>query len=142
MPYGWKAMSLVTRRVPGLLLAPSALAALALSRVPGVRRPVVSLALGQVSAAEAILDAELEDWRTYEISWGIEQVAFRVDGRDVFQADLAPNGPLGFVTWIDNQYAIVSPQEGIRFGVEELRANQRLELTDLSVSNSESITQA
>jgi hypothetical protein len=27
-----------------------------------------------------------------------------------------PPGPLGFVAWIDNQYAIATPQGSLRFG--------------------------
>lgn len=134
--HGWKAMSLTTPAVPPLLLAPAALAGLALSRIPVVRKPVMRFALGRVRCDETVLDAGLDNWATYEILWREKQVEFRVDDELVLTGDHPPQGPLGFVAWIDNQYALASPDAGLRFGVIQPESEQKLEIEDLTVTRS------
>jgi hypothetical protein len=46
-----------------------------------------------------------------------------------------PRGPLGFVTWVDNQYAIATPQGKYGFGVIETREPQWMELQGLAISS-------
>ncbi|HEV2238013.1 MAG TPA: hypothetical protein VGR57_15235, partial [Ktedonobacterales bacterium] len=41
---------------------------------------------------------------------------FAVAGREVLVAPHPPAGPLGFVAWVDNQYAIATPDGTLRFG--------------------------
>lgn len=129
-------MSLTTPAVPPLLLAPAALAGLALSRIPIVRRPVMRFALGRVRCDETLLDARLANWATYEILWREKQVEFWVDEELVLAGDHPPRGPLGFVAWIDNQYALATPETGLRFGVIQPQSEQRLEIQDLIVTPS------
>jgi hypothetical protein len=38
------------------------------------------------------------------------------------------------VTWIDNQYAVASPEKGFRFGVIPTSREQWLEISDLEIS--------
>ena len=48
---------------------------------------------------------------------------------------MAPNpppGPLGFVAWIDNQYAVATPRGELRFGALTC-GPQWLELASLSI---------
>jgi hypothetical protein len=56
------------------------------------------------------------DWHDYLVEWRQGQVCFLVDGVLVLQVSNPPPGPLGFVAWIDNQYAIATPQGSLRFG--------------------------
>jgi hypothetical protein len=61
-------------------------------------------------------DLDPTEWHAYEIEWHGEQVTFRVDGLKILKTNIAPRSPLGFVAWIDNQYAKWSPDGRIGFG--------------------------
>jgi hypothetical protein len=86
-----------------------------------------------VSSAEQILDLNLTQWHQYELIWRKQDVRFKINGQEVFSSMISPRGPLGFVAWIDNQYAIVSPTEGIRFGNIPTQEDQWLQLSDVQI---------
>jgi hypothetical protein len=132
--WGWKAATLNTGRLPGLLVAPAALAAIALTRLPGLGRPVMGLARRFVKAREALLDdVALDTWHTYELAWKKDEAVFRVDGRERLRSPAPPGGPMGFVTWIDNQYAIASLDGRFGFGTTPVAEAQWLELEALEL---------
>lgn len=130
---GWKASSLRTPRLPSWLLALPALAAFALSYLPGLRRPVVKSAKAFVAASEAGLSVPLNEWHQYQLEWTEQVARFWVDSELVLLADRPARGPLGFVAWIDNQFAQVSSQHGIRFGVLPTGRSQTLEIRQLTI---------
>jgi hypothetical protein len=132
---GWRASSLRSRAVPGWLLAAPALAAFVLSYLPGIRRPVMRSALRQVRAAEHLLALDLDSWHRYRLLWQGAQATFFVDDEPVLMAERPSPGPLGFVAWIDNQYAVATPEDGFRFGVLTTEAEQRLELDGLTIKS-------
>lgn len=136
--HGWKAASLRTPAIPTLLLTPPALVAVALAQIPMLRRPVMKTALGIVQASEVILDFPVQEWHTYQIAWEVGRARFLVDGVLMLEAAKPPTGPLGFVAWIDNQYAIASPRGGFRFGVLPTTEEQWLEIEALSIEASPS----
>jgi len=43
------------------------------------------------------------------------EAAFWVDDQLVLRAQHPPTRPLGFVAWLDNQYAIATPRGELRF---------------------------
>jgi hypothetical protein len=129
--HGWKVSSIDTPAIPSLLLAPIAAGAIALTKVPCLRRWVMRVALQTINAAERLLDPSLQEWHLYSITWMSEGVTFEVDGEMVLTSSTLPSGPLGFVAWIDNQYAVASPDGGFRFGILPTEEEQWLELTDL-----------
>jgi hypothetical protein len=130
--HGWKAATLTTGRWPNLLLAPGALAAVLLTRIPGLGRPVMNLARRFVRAHEAPLaDVSLTEWHDYEIDWRENEARFRVDGQQRLSAPAPSKGPLGFVMWIDNQFAIASADGHFGFGVQPVAEPQWLEVAGL-----------
>lgn len=132
--WGWKAATLNAGDLPTLLLAPAALAAIALTRIPGVGRPVMNVARRVVHAHETLLsEVALTDWHSYELDWQTGLVVFRVDGVECLRSPTPPRGPLGFVTWIDNQYAVASREGKFGFGVCSTDEEQWLELEELTV---------
>jgi hypothetical protein len=129
---GWKAATLNTGRLPGLVLAPAALAAVALTRVPGLGRPVMAAARRSIQAHEALLDdVDLTAWHDYAVDWQPGLAVFSVDGVERLRAPHPPRGPLGFVLWIDNQYAIASREGRFGFGLCDVKEEQWLEVEDL-----------
>jgi hypothetical protein len=131
---GWRAMSIDTPHVHPLWLTPAALAVAALAQIPFVRRPVMRAALRQVSAAEAVLTSAADEHHEYELIWERSAATFRVDGQVVLRAEAPPRGPLGFVAWTDNQYAIATPERGLRFGTLTTGAEQSLDLRLASIA--------
>lgn len=133
---GWKAATLNAGRYPALLIAPAALAAIALTRVPGLGRPVMAAARRFAQAHEAMLDdIALTDWHTYELEWTQASARFWVDGVERLRSPAPPRGPLGFVLWIDNQYAIASRDGQFGFGLCEVKEEQWLDVADLRVGS-------
>jgi hypothetical protein len=130
---GWKAVSLRTPSVPSLILAPAAVGVWLHSRLPGVRQPIVRAMRRGVKASEAVLAAPLTEWHTYGIEWHPCEASFAVDNELLLTAPAPPPGPLGFIAWIDNQYAVVSPAGGLRFGLIPTSETQWLEIADLSL---------
>jgi hypothetical protein len=133
-PNGWKASCLDSPSVPALLLAPVAAAGLAAAQIPFLRRTVLKRALGGLRGSEVPIAASLADWHEYEILWRGGRALFKIDGEVVLEAAAPLTGPLGFVAWIDNQYAVASPEKGFHFGVLATSREQGLELSELSVA--------
>jgi hypothetical protein len=131
---GWRAMAIDTPQIHPLLLTPAALLAAALAQVPLVRHPVMRIALSQVTASERQLPAPDSQLHEYGLVWETEAATFLVDGDVVLHAPRPPRGPLGFIAWIDNQYAVATPQHGLRFGTLATDATQSLCLEHASIS--------
>jgi hypothetical protein len=133
--HGWKAATLNMGRWPGLLIAPAALAAIGLTKIPGLGRPILDLARRFTRAHEAPLpDVALTDWHAYALDWGRDTAVFSVDGVERLRAPTPPRGPLGLVIWIDNQYAVASLEGRFGFGVLPVPEAQWLELAELRVT--------
>jgi hypothetical protein len=134
--HGWKAATLNAGRYPGLLLAPAALAAIALTRLPGLGAPIMSAARRAVQASEASLaDVALDEWHTYDIDWREGLALFRVDGQERLASRVPPAGPLGFVLWMDNQYALASRAGKFGFGLCAVTDEQWLEVEALQITS-------
>jgi hypothetical protein len=136
---GWKAATLHAGRYPTLFIAPAAAVAIALTFVPGLGVPIMSAARRYVQAHEALLDdVALTDWHTYSIDWLAHEAIFRVDDVERLRSPAPPHGPLGFVLWIDNQYAIASRAGQFGFGLCEVKEAQWLEVGDLHLHHESS----
>lgn len=131
--WGWKAQCLRGPIVSPVLLAGPAFVAVLLSRIRALRRLVMSSAFRRVTYHEALLDTDVGQWHDYEISWDHQRAHFRVDDAVVLEVPSVPRGPLGFVTWIDNQYAIASVEGGLHFGVIPTLEPQVLEVESIDL---------
>jgi hypothetical protein len=72
----------------------------------------------------------MTDWHRYELCWQATGSTFLVDGQTVFRTPHAPRGPLGFVTWLDNQYMVVGINGRLRWGTIATTETQWLELAE------------
>ncbi len=114
--WGWKAQVVHSLRLDALVaVAPLALSA-AWARLTGESRPAQRWLQRLSGASEALLSAPMQEWHTYVIEWLPEAATFWVDDQLVLRATQPPPGPLGFVAWLDNQYAIATPRGTLRFG--------------------------
>lgn len=130
--WGWKAQVIHAHRAEALLLGVPALASVVRARLTGDDTAAARWVQRVAGAREALLDGDLREWHEYALEWHRDVARFRVDGEDVLVVADPPSGPLGFVAWIDNQYAIVTPRGALRFGVVGGQA-EWLELASLRI---------
>jgi hypothetical protein len=129
---GWKGATLNSGQVSPLALSLGNL----LLRVPGLERLLVRAAQGMVRACERLLDdVDITQWHEYELEWQEERAIFRVDGGEVLSAPDPPTMPLGFVAWMDNQWAIMRPDGEIAFGLVDVPQRQWLELAHVRIES-------
>ena len=131
---GWKAVSLRTPNLHPIILGPLAGIAIATSNLPILGKFVHQLITSKAQSSEFVLSHTLNEWHTYAIDWSTKRALFSVDDMLVLQADRPPAGPLGFVTWIDNQYAVFSSSRGLRFGTVPTSSKQRLEVRNININ--------
>ncbi|MBN2304540.1 MAG: hypothetical protein JXQ72_08695 [Anaerolineae bacterium] len=131
--WGWKAATLDATRWPFLLLAPFALPGFLLMRIPALYRRLWPVGQWAVGASEALLPVDVATPHTYELEWRLASVCFSVDGSTAHTAPVAPRGPLGFIAWVDNQYAVVTPQGRFKFGLVANPESQWLALDRVEI---------
>jgi len=114
--WGWKAQ-VVHSMHPGALVATIPLAAtIAYGLLTGKTRPAARWMQTVSGGSEALLPVEMTEWHTYTLEWQRRGASFWVDDRLVLHSPQSPTRPLGFVAWLDNQYAIATPRGVLRFG--------------------------
>lgn len=131
---GWKAATLNAARWSFLALLPAAPLGVLLMRVPALYRRLWPIGQRAIGASERLLDVGLLNTaRTYTLDWRADGITFGVDGEVVHQAPMGPGGPLGFIAWIDNQYAVVTPQGRFGGGVSPVQREQTLVIESVQV---------
>lgn len=78
---------------------------------------------------------DVDAWQTYEMMWKKNQVVFRINQEVVMETELSPDGPLGLVIWIDNQYFKFTPVGELGFGFLGVPTKQWLDIRALSVTS-------
>ncbi len=132
--WGWKAAALDATRLMALLMAPLAPIGFLLMRIPSLYRRLWPFGQRAIGASERLLPVDLDKMHTYELEWLRDTVRFQVDGELVHQTPSAPRGPLGFIAWMDNQYAVVTPQGNFRFGLVAIEHQQWLALDHIEIT--------
>ena len=114
--WGWKAQ-VVHSMHPDALAAsvPMGLTA-TWARLTGQTQMAAQWLQKLTGTQEALLPIAMETWHTYVLEWRQSEARFWVDDILVLQALRPPTRPLGFVAWLDNQYAVVTPRGTFRFG--------------------------
>lgn len=131
---GFKAAVLDARRLAFFGLLPTAPLGFLLMRVPALYRrlwPVAQRAIGVSEASLAHVD--LTAPHTYALRWEVRGATFAVDGETVLSAPTAPAGPLAFVAWIDNGYAVATPQGRFGLGLVAEPESQWLDVEELRI---------
>jgi hypothetical protein len=114
--WGWKAQVIHTMRSGALFATiPTALTT-GWGMLTGNLRPAARWLQRLSGAQETLLSVEMTEWHTYTLEWQTSEATFYVNGTQVLQASQPPTRPLGFVAWLDNQYAIATPRGVLRFG--------------------------
>lgn len=133
---GWKAATINAHRWQFIALAPTTPISVLLMRVPALYRRLWPVGQRAIGVSEHLLDgALLAVPHTYSLDWLPDRVLFRLDGKIIHETRSAPGGALGFVAWIDNQYAIVTPQGHFGHGLLPIEQPQSLVLEKVSIEH-------
>ncbi|MGJ3237746.1 MAG: hypothetical protein ACFE0Q_03470 [Anaerolineae bacterium] len=132
--HGWKAATINAKQWQFWSLLPTAPLAIPLMHIPPLYQALWPVGQGAIGVNETALDPHLLTERhTYRIDWLPKRARFYVDELLMLDAPVNIQHPLGFVAWLDNQYAIVSPRGRFGFGLVDVSQDQRLTLHDLSL---------
>ena len=134
---GWKTATLRSRPLHPALLLPGAAGAFLGMQKPPLRRGLFGLMRRFYHAEESRLHFDPSQWHSYVVDWRMDRVVFLMDGEIQAVSAEPPEVPLGLVIWIDNQFAVASPEKGMRFGVIPLDEPQWLEVADLRIAKGE-----
>lgn len=117
-------------RLPSVLLAPGFIFAPLLFIRPAAR--LLRKFAGLVIRDEGTqLSLDVTSWHTYRLEWLPNKVNFFVDDSQAASLGSAPQGKLGFVLWVDNQYAAFSPNGQLKFGTLPNGTETKLEVKNL-----------
>ncbi len=114
--WGWKAQVVHTVSLRSLASVLPMTVATAFGRLTGNTLLASHWMQRMAGAHEALLSVDMTKWHTYILEWRSDQAFFWVDEKLVLQTSQPPTRPLGFVAWLDNQYAIATPDGIKRFG--------------------------
>ena len=132
---GWKAATFDAKNWRFCALLPAAPLGFLLMRSRRLFDALWPLGQAAIGVSEVALDsALLTDFHRYRIEWRAGSAVFAVDGDVVLRARRVPRRPLGFIAWIDNQYAIVTPQGRFGRGLLHIPQPQSLELREISIT--------
>jgi hypothetical protein len=114
--WGWKAQVVHSLRADVFAaVLPTALAT-GWARWTGQTRPAVRWLQRLSGTHEVLLSVDMTTWHTYALEWRKETATFWIDSTLVLHVPQPPMRPLGFVAWLDNQYAMATPQGVLHFG--------------------------
>jgi hypothetical protein len=136
--HGWKAATIDALHPMAFVLAPLALPAVLLMNIRALYGWIWPPLQRRLRIKEALLHVDMTCWHTYSLDWGPQRTRFWAtpDGVDdpvlVLEAP-SPQGPLGFVMWMDNQYLVATPWGSLGWGVLDVPGCQWLEVTQLSI---------
>ena len=132
--HGWKAATIDAGRKQALWLTPLSVPALLMMQIPTLYQRLYSPIQRAMAIGEAVLDDTLlSEWHTYTIDWLSQRAIFRVDEKVVLDTPFAPRGVCGFCAWIDNQYAVITPQGKLGAGTIPINTEQSLSLKEITI---------
>jgi hypothetical protein len=131
--HGWKAATVDAIRPLFFLLAPTAPLAVPLMNVGPLYRALWPVGQRAIGVSEAALGAPMTEWHTYVIEWGRKAARFSVDADTILESASSPGGPLGFVMWLDNQYAVAKPWGRFGYGLLDASGRQWMEVDTLTI---------
>ncbi len=106
---GFLAQTFSAPRIPSGLLAPGIFGIPLLLVQPLSKWLRANLAAKLIREDAKRMTVDTTQWHAYLIQWGKNRVEFAIDEETVFITKTSPQGPLGLVLWIDNQFAAWGP---------------------------------
>lgn len=135
--FGWKADIIDATTPRAWSLIPFAPLAVPLFNTAWGERTLYPFVQRRLGIGEHALPTDLLlTAHDYAIVWRRDGVRFSVDAETVLHTPAAPHGKCGFIAWIDNQYAIVTPQGRFGAGVLSTPGGATLVLENIALTDS------
>jgi len=132
---GWKAATFNAKNWRFCALLPLAPLGFLLMRSGPLYDALWPLGQAAIGVSEAALNSTLlDEFHNYSIEWRADGAIFTVDGDVALRTRNVPRNRLGFIAWIDNQYAIVRPQGRFGHGLLDIAQEGSLHLRDISIT--------
>lgn len=128
---GWFVATIDSTRWTALKWAPFIGPVLLLNQFKPIRRVLWPVVQRDLRISFERLSHPMTAWAQYEIRWQKEGTLFLVNGKPVMTSAMAAQGPLGFVTWIDNQHMTLTARGRAGWGVETVERSQWMEIADI-----------
>lgn len=132
--WGWKAQVVHTRRPGMIFYSIPLILAMAYERVTSNIKPASYFMQKVTGTAEAMINEDMTKWHIYTLEWYPHESKLWVDKKLVLHVPWAPTQSLGFVAWLDNEYAVATPQGILRFG-KCVSGPQRLDIDYVKIEN-------
>jgi hypothetical protein len=130
--WGWKAQVVHSMRPDALLSAIPLGFGMLQARLTGKDRAAGRWMQRLTGTSEALIAEDLTTWHSYALEWHPHEARFLVDEREMLRVPDPPTRPLGFVAWLDNQFAVATPRGQLRFGTVQ-SGPQWLEIARLRI---------
>ncbi len=130
---GWFVSTVDATRPAALVTLAASPAILLLNQITAIRSRVWPFIRQQMGMSYHQLDIDLREQHYYELHWLHEECRFSVDEELVYRTDHSPRGPLGFVSWMDNQYLVVTPRGRFKWGTIRICQEQWMEIENLKI---------
>ena len=130
---GWKAAALDLLTPRALRWAPLAPPVVLLNQLPALQRRIWPRIQRDLAIREAALPDPGTAWHDYQIRWQPDGAQLLVDDAVVLETDRPPRGPLGFIAWVDTQYAVATPRGRLGWGILDVAQPQWLEIAALRI---------
>lgn len=114
---GFLAQVFASPTIPSPLLDLSAIPFLPLLVSQMTRRWIRNLAHHLIKEDGIHLNLDVTRWHEYKLEWNTGRSIFSVDDGIILNSTVCPASPLGLVIWLDNQYAALTPEGKLGFGV-------------------------
>lgn len=126
---GFLAQTFQSTQIPTLLLGLGAMASplLLWTRLARKLRPLFRHWIKEDSFS---LNVDITQWQEYSLEWRDDGVTFQV-GDQTYETAITPQGPLGLVLWIDNQFAAFPPNGRLSYGTLANPQSAWLEIENL-----------
>ncbi len=127
------AMTFRSPRWPAIALA-AAVPLLPIAAIPAFARLMRRVARRVIQQDSVDFHINLAEWHRYRIDWQPGGVSFFIDDACVLETVISPNGRLGVVIWIDNQYAALPPDGRLRYGTLENQERAWIEIKNIQAA--------
>ena len=129
---GQLAASFSSPSIPSALLAFGS-PLVPLMALPATARWLRRIARRWITQDSTQLGVNVIDWHHYKLTWNHDGISFELDGTNVMRSKVTPRGPLGFLVWIDNQFAALPPNGKFSYGTLENDEPAWIEIMDLQM---------
>lgn len=130
---GWFASTIDAGSWRAKRLIPLAPLALVGNQFGRIRQTIMPPIMSQLGISFTPLPETMTEWQTYRLDWRTDGCQFYVNDTLHLATPHSPRGPLGFICWIDNQFAVLTPRGQLRAGTLPIVMPQSLEIDTINI---------